>query len=167
MKPKLLLAVPIIVGIAVFFFSYTRASSDTNKAEITALNKRLIAAYDTKDLDAVMACYSDAADAIFFEEAIPFEYNKLELRKSLEIFYQSVTDYHIRMVGLDLVVSGNLAVVRSRVVNSWTDKGGTHSQTSRYTGVDRKEHGKWLVWHEHASVPYDPASGKPVLNANL
>jgi ketosteroid isomerase-like protein len=55
--------------------------------------------------------------------------------------------------------------VRCVAHNTWTDKNGRHAQTSRDTEVFRKEGGKWLIWNEHASVPYDPNTGKAVLNA--
>lgn len=64
-----------------------------------------------------------------------------------------------------MLVSGDVAVVHYIVPVTWTDTNGTHSQTSRYTGVDRKQRGKWLVWHDHFSVPFDPATGKAVLDA--
>jgi len=81
------------------------------------------------------------------------------------MFFQSASDYHIGMESVDMLVRGDLAVVHSIIRQTWTDKSGTHALTSRYTRVDRKEGGKWLIWHEHASVPYDPATGKAVLNA--
>lgn len=112
-----------------------------------------------------MACYSDDPEAIFFNEPIPFQFSKAELTKAIAMFFQSVTDYQLGMELVDALVSGDLAAVHCIVRNTWTDKNGTHSQTSRYTQVDRKEGGKWLIWHEHASFPYDPATGKAVLNA--
>ena len=167
MKAKLSVLVPlVVVGIAVVLLSYTRASSDTDKAEIMALNQRVLAAYNKRDVSAAMACYSDDSNAIFFEDTIPFQVNKAGLRKGNEIFFQSVSTFHVRMEAVEVLVSGNLAVVRYTAPSTWTDKsGGTHSQTSRYTQVDRKEGGNWFIWDEHLSVPYDPATGKAVLNA--
>jgi ketosteroid isomerase-like protein len=65
-----------------------------------------------------------------------------------------------------VLTSGDLAVAHSIIRVTWTDKSGRHSQTSRYTQVDKKEGGKWLIWHEHYSVPFDPPTGKAVLTAN-
>jgi ketosteroid isomerase-like protein len=69
------------------------------------------------------------------------------------------------MESVDDAVSGDLGVVYSFILSTWTDKNGTHSQTSRYTQVDRKEGGKWFIWREHFSVPFDLATRKAVLNA--
>ena len=154
-----------IAGIAVVRISNAQTSSESGKAEITALNHRLMDAFNKKDITAVMALYPDDPDAIFFDEAIPFQFNKAELAKANAMFLQSVSDYHLGIESVDVLVSGDLAVVHAIVRNTWIDKSGTHSQTSRYTQVDRKKGGNWLIWHDHASVPYDPASGKAVFNA--
>ena len=112
-----------------------------------------------------MAFYSDDPDAIFFEDTIPFQVNKAALRNGLEIFYKSISDFHARVESLDVQTSGDLAVVHCAIHNTWNDKHGTHMQTSRDTDVFRKEDGKWLIWHEHFSVPFDPATRKAVLSA--
>jgi uncharacterized protein (TIGR02246 family) len=163
-RPLILVALAII-GIAIVRIAEAQTSGDSDKAEVTALNQRLSDAFNKRDLTAVMALYSDDPDAIFFDEAIPFRFNKVELTKANAMFFQSVTDYKFGMESFDVLVGGDLAVVHCIVHNTWTDKSGTHLQTSRYTQVDRKEGGKWLIWHDHASVPYDPASGKAVFNA--
>jgi ketosteroid isomerase-like protein len=46
----------------------------------------------------------------------------------------------------------------------WTDKSGTHTERGRYTQILKKTNGKWRIWHEHFSAPYDPATGKAVLD---
>jgi uncharacterized protein (TIGR02246 family) len=154
-----------MVGIAFVAITHAVASSEGDKAEVMALNQRLLDAYNSKDVSAIMASYSDDPNAIFFEDTIPLKLDKAALTKANESFYKSVSDYHVRMESVDVLVSGDLAVVRYIAPVTWTDKSGTHSQTSRYTGVDRKEGGKWLVWHDHFSVPFDPATGKAVLDA--
>jgi ketosteroid isomerase-like protein len=165
-KVRALISVSLaIVGIGVVAATHAQATSDSDKAEVMALNQHLITAYNSKDVSAIMAFYSDDPNAIFFEDTIPLQFNKATLAKATEMFYKSVSDFHARVESVDVLVSGDLGVVHYIVLNTWTDKSGTHSQTSRYTGVDRKEGGKWLVWHEHFSVPFDPATGKAVLNA--
>jgi quercetin dioxygenase-like cupin family protein len=50
---------------------------------------------------------------------------------------------------------------------TWTDKSGanSHRLRYRYTQILKRADGKWLIWHEHLSVPYDPETGKAVLDA--
>jgi ketosteroid isomerase-like protein len=71
----------------------------------------------------------------------------------------------MRVEALSVVVSGDLAPTHSTVPFNWTDKSGAHRERARYTQVLRKVGGKWLIWHEHFTVPYDPATGKAVFEA--
>ncbi len=162
---RTLIPVFALVTLVVVPVSNARASSDSDKAQIAAMNQQIMAAFNKRDPSAVMAFYSDDPDAIFFEDTIPFQMNKAVLSKANgEI--KSMPDFHARMEAIDIVTSGDLAVMRCIIRGKWIDsKGIMHTQTSRYTQIDRKEGGKWLVWHEHFSVPFDPATGKAVMNA--
>ncbi len=167
MKAKVPIAILALAIVAIAFVSISpaQASSDSDKVEIMALNQRLVDAANNKDVSAIMACYSDDPDAIFFEDTIPLQLNKAALSKSNATFYGAVSHFYNSMRSPVVVVSGDLAVVYYIAPNAWTDKSGTHSETGRYTQVDKREGGKWLIWHEHFSVPFDPATGKAVLNA--
>ena len=67
----------------------------------------------------------------FFEDIIPLKLNQAGRTKANEMFFKSVSDFHGRMESVDVQVSGDLAVAHYIVLTSWTDKNGTHSQTSR------------------------------------
>ena len=123
-RARILVAVAIM-GIAVVRICNAQTSSDGDKAEVTALSQRLMDAFNKKDVSAVMALYSNDPDAIFFEEGIPFQFNKAELTKAIAMFFQSASDYHIGMESVHVLVRGDLAVVHSIVHNTWTDRGGT------------------------------------------
>jgi ketosteroid isomerase-like protein len=159
-----LLILLAVGGIAFAPTAYSQ--SDGDKAAVMALNQRLLAAFNHHDAAAIMDCYSNDPDAIFFEDTIPFQFNKAALAKVTEDFFKSPTDFQAKMNSYDSVVSGNLAAVHYIIRSSWADKNGKHLQTSRYTQIDRKDGGKWLVWHEHFSLPFDPATGKAVFNAS-
>ena len=168
MTPKLrtLIAMAFAVaGIALALISKVQASSASDKAELTALMQRLLAAYSHKDVSAIMAFYSDDQDAIFFEDTVPFQMNKAQLSNLLETGYKSISVFQAHAESCDFRVSGGLAAGHCVVRNAWTDKNGEYTQTSRLTDVFRKEGGKWLIWNEHFSVPFDPSTGKAVLNA--
>ena len=124
-RARILVAVAIM-GIAVVRICNAQTSSDGDKAEVTALSQPLMDAFNKKDVSAVMALYSNDPDAIFFEEGIPFQFNKAELTKAIAMFFQSASDYHIGMESVHVLVSGDLAVVHSIVHNTWTDRGGTN-----------------------------------------
>jgi hypothetical protein len=48
-----------MVGITVVSITHTQAPRESDQAEVMALNQRLIAAYNSKDVSAIMAFYSD------------------------------------------------------------------------------------------------------------
>jgi uncharacterized protein (TIGR02246 family) len=154
-----------IVGIVFALIAHAQTSDDSDKAAVIALNQAIIAAYNHADAHAIAAYYSDDPVAIFFEDAIPFQLNKAQLTKLNEDTFKSLSNFHATTEAVDVVTGGDLAALHCIIRGSWTDKNGKHSQVSRYTQVDRKEGGKWLVWNEHFSVPFDPATGKAVLDA--
>jgi len=154
-----------LVGTALTVVSDARASNESDKAEVTALIEHLYAVFSHKDLNATMACFSDDPDAVFFEDTIPFQMNKAMLRKDIEVFFNSVSEVHSHAEAVSVQVSGDLAAAHLIQHDTWTDQTGTHSQTARYTQIDRKEGGKWLIWHEHLSLPFDPVTGKAIFDA--
>jgi hypothetical protein len=85
-----------IVGITVVSITHAQAPRESDQAEVMALNQRLIAAYNSKDVSAIMAFYSDDPNAIFFEDTIPLQLNKAALTKANE-FFKSVSDFHARI----------------------------------------------------------------------
>ena len=109
--PALVLVSLAIVGITVVSITHAQAPWESDKAEVMALNQLLVAAYSKKDVGAIMACYADDPDANFFEDAVPFELNKAALTKANEMFYKSVSDFRARIESVDVLVSGDLAVV--------------------------------------------------------
>jgi ketosteroid isomerase-like protein len=161
-----LLAIVVIAGL--FISSRTTASADSDKAEIVSLNQRQLDAFNKKDLDAVMAFYvNDKDNPVFYEDTIPFQLQGASaLRKYDQEFFESASQIHWpRIEAISVVVSGDLAAAHYTLPLTWTDRGGTHSVRSRFTQVLKKVNGKWLIWHEHLSVPYDPETGKAVFDA--
>ena len=77
-----------IVGVAVVAVMRARASAESDKAEVVTLNQRLIAAYNSKDVSAIMAFYSDDPNATFFEDTFPLKLNKTASTKANEMFYK-------------------------------------------------------------------------------
>ena len=68
--------------------------------------------------------------------------------------------------GLEITTVGNLAYGYSfqHVAGKATD-GNQHDYTVRVTDVYRKTDGKWLIVHEHVSVPVDLKTGKAYLQS--
>jgi uncharacterized protein (TIGR02246 family) len=158
------LVVASLAVVATIFvsISHAQASHDADKTEVMTAFQNVTAAYNRGDVGAIVAFYAD--DGVFFEDTIPFQFDKAALRKSLEDFYKSISAFHASADSIDMRVSGHLAVVHSIIRTGWTGKSGPYSQTSRLTEVYVKKGNKWLIWNEHFSVPFDPATGKAVLN---
>ena len=70
-----------------------------------------------------------------------------------------LTDLHVTVVG-PLGYGHSIQRVTGRMRD-----GNTLDLTVRVTDVYRKINGKWLIVHEHVSVPVDVASGKPDLTS--
>jgi uncharacterized protein (TIGR02246 family) len=141
------------------------ASTASEKAEIVALNQKLITALDQKELDASMAYFSDAPDALFYENDVFEVKGRAALRKYLMTIFSSASHIQQELGPITVAVSGDLAAAHYTLNIKWTDKNGDHSARSRYTQVLKKANGRWLIWHEHLSVPFDPATGKAILEA--
>ena len=173
MRAKFGIAVVIsaltIVAVARHFgVSRALASEDDDKAQIATLEKGLTDAFNKMDPGAVMTFYMKDADAVYFEDILPFQIKGWDsLNKGTRDFYKEmkVTQWQASVEALSVEVSGDLAAGHFIVPIKWTDKYGKHSELARGTHIFKKVDGKWLIWHEHLSVPFDPATGKAVLEA--
>lgn len=116
-----------------------------------------------KDVHRILAHY--AADAVIFNVKPPFQIrNGDEWRQvwehSLAHFPAS---FGVDMRDLNIEGSENLLVAHYflRFTGICQD-----DSWIRETMVCRREDGKWLIVHEHSSVPFDPETMKPVFQTD-
>jgi len=143
----------------------TENSNATNETEIRGLIENRVRAIRDKDINALMS--NHAPDVLTFDALNPLQYVGADkVRKRAEewfSWYQGPIGYEIRDLSItadDKVafchylyrVSG--AMTNGREVDMWV----------RSTVCYRKVDGKWLVAHEHTSVPFDAESGKASLD---
>jgi uncharacterized protein (TIGR02246 family) len=130
----------------------------------TLINDR-VKAVRTKDTNGAMS--SSALDILSFDVINPLQYAGLDaLRKRLEGWFSSfrgpigheVCEQNIT-TGDDVAFSHSL----NRVSGTKTD-GKKIEMYWRATVCYRKIDGKWVVTHEHNSVPFDPESGRASLD---
>lgn len=160
------IAITAIIVSWMFHGTHAVASVESDKVEIIDVIQKTNEMMEKKDLEAWMAYYLDAQDTVFFEDTPPLRIDgKAAFRKFDEEFLRSASNIHFRMETPIVAISGDLGVIICTAQSSWTDKDGSHNERARFTGVLKKVNGKWLVWHEHLSVPYDSATGKAVLDA--
>lgn len=130
-----------------------RTSSD--EARIREAIDNRAKALRVKDIKGVMSHY--AADLLTFDLAPPLEYvGSDSLRKNLEDWFPTFRGpigYGISDLHID--VSQDLALCRSLNRITGTRTGGEKTDVwVRATVGLRKIDGKWLIAHEHVSVPF-------------
>jgi uncharacterized protein (TIGR02246 family) len=152
-----------ILLVTVLSAPQARADSKDEK-EIKALENRLAAALKSKDADAVMSNYVADASLVVFDVVPPRQYvGAKSYRKNWQDFFNSfpgpMTTWEV--TDLSIMTDGNLGASHSIQHLTWNDKDGKQMDvTIRVTDVYRKIGDKWLIAHEHLSVPVDPETGK-------
>ena len=155
-----------IIAVAICMTAMPVQANTRDEAAIRALVERFVAAFNAKDIDAIMKVYVPDDSLLVFDVVPPRQYvGPSAYRKDWEglmsLFKGSpkfeISDLHV-------FAAGNLGYGYSIQHVSGTDtKGQPIDLTVRVTDVYRKIKGHWLVVHEHVSVPVDLETGKPDL----
>jgi uncharacterized protein (TIGR02246 family) len=127
------------------------------EAQIRELIDGWVKAVRARDLNAITANY--ARDVVVFDAVPPLRYRGTDayLKNWRECFdmMQGPIGYEIRE--LSITADDELAFSHSVNRLSGTEKNGKNMEMwFRATVGFRKSGGKWLVTHEHASVPFYP-----------
>ena len=138
-------------------------------ADIKALEDRFVAAFKAKDVNAIMAGYVPDQGLFVFDLTPPRQFvGAAAYRKDWEEIMSlfpgpvdfELTDLDITATGGDLAWSHSIQHVSGAM------KGGKKMEfTARVTDGYKKVDGKWLVAHEHVSVPVDLLTGKSDLTS--
>lgn len=139
----------------------TANSKANNEAQIRQLMDDQVKAIRAKDSNAVMSDF--APDALLFDLINPLQYVGADAgRKRAEEWlssFQGPLGYEIRDLGI--TASDDVAFCHSlNKVNGTTKDGKKIEMWWRATVCFRKIDGKWMVTHEHSSVPFDMKSSK-------
>ncbi len=147
---------------------YAADSASNDKAAIAALEQRIATAVEAKDANAILANYVKSKKLLVFDAIPPREYRAWEAYRD---DWQGVLDEcadapKMKISDLAIHVAGSFAYSHSIQKFACTGaKGNTIGLTMRTTDVYRKKGGKWLVVHEHNSVPVDLATAKADLTS--
>lgn len=143
----------------------TAVTGANNEGQIRELVNNQAKAVRAKDIDAAMA--HNAPDIVSFDVVNPLQKVGLdECRKRAEEWFSSFPgpiEYDVS----ELSVSATDALAFSHSlnhVNATNNDGMKIDMWWRVTACYQKRDGKWLVTHEHQSVPFDPKSGKASLD---
>ena len=137
-------------------------------ADIRALEDRFVAAFKAKDVDAIMKVYAPDQTLVVFDVVPPRQYvGAAAYRKDWQTFLGSFDGpIAMELTDLDVVADRYLAYSHSIQHVAGTDKQGKKLDlTVRVTDVYKKARGRWLIIHEHVSVPVDLDTGKPDLSS--
>jgi uncharacterized protein (TIGR02246 family) len=167
---KRLALLPTLFGIVALTAMYTARiqARDDDKSEITAVEQRVLEGMKAKDVDKIMSCYTPDETLFVFDVIPPRQYvGASAYRKDWEgLFAQYPGPIEAGMSDLSVTADRTLGYAHLVVHAVFTDKDGNKTDTSvRTTDVFRKTGGKWLIVHEHNSVPVDFATGKADLTA--
>jgi ketosteroid isomerase-like protein len=162
MKSTKLLLVAVVAAVSAIPAIGQAKSPD--EAKIEALVAAEAAAINAKDVSAIMKAYVPDESLIVFDIIPPRQYVGA---KAFHADWQGFVDLfdgpvQFEVSDLHVEADGTLGYSRSiqHVVGKDT-KGQAIDITWRDTAAYRKIDGKWLIVHEHGSVPVDLATGKP------
>ena len=158
--------VAIVAALCVFAFNAQAKESD--EAAIKALEANIATSAQAKDVDAIMKNYVPDETLVVFDVIPPRQYVGADAFKKdwqgfLDGFNGPITFENSDM---QVVADGKLGYVHYIQHVSGSGKDGKPIEiTTRITDVLRKTRGKWVIVHEHVSVPVDVATGKADLSS--
>ena len=139
-------------------------TSAQDQAAIKALEDRFTAAFNAKDVNAIMALYTPGDNLVVFDAVPPRQYTGWAAYKTdwENTFAAYPGPIEMKLSELDITVGGDVAYSHSIQAGTFTDKSGKKiAMTVRVTDGYKKVNGQWLISHEHVSVPVDFATMKP------
>jgi len=139
------------------------AAASGDEARIRALEAQFVAAFKAKDIDAIMKVYVPSDSLVAFDVVPPRQFVGAQAyRKDWEAQLAKIKGpLKVELNDLAITVDRTLAYSHSTQHLTGTDTGDhPFDLTVRVTDVYRKIGGRWLIEHEHLSVPVDPSTGQ-------
>jgi uncharacterized protein (TIGR02246 family) len=152
------------LAIAVCLLPVAAGADASDEAQIKDLEARFAAAFNAKDVDAIMKAYVPGESLVVFDAVPPRQYlGAAAYRKDWEAFLATLKG-PVKFEITDLAVAADGSLGYSHSIQHWsgTDPNGKPMDLAvRVTDVYRKVDGRWLIVHEHVSFPVDFGTGKP------
>ena len=139
------------------------ASAAHDKAAIQALESRFAAAFNAKDVNAIMRVYLPGPNLFVFDVTPPRQHVGWSDYKAdwEETFKTTPGPVRFSISDLSVTVVGPVAYGHSIQELAFTRANGSKAElVVRVSDVYRKIHGRWLIVQEHVSVPVDLDTGK-------
>jgi len=154
------------VSLAAGVMAAPALASGKDEAAIKALEARFAAAFNAKDVDAIMKTYVPDDSLLVFDLVPPRQYAgaKAYRKDWQDLLGMFPGALKFEISDLHVFAGGTLAYGYSIQHLSGADaKEQMIDLSVRVTDAYRKIKGHWLIVHEHVSVPVDLATGKPDL----
>ncbi|MGW1345591.1 YybH family protein [Kribbella sp. NPDC002412] len=133
---------------------------------IDELLERRVEACRAKDIDALMSLYAD--DIVYYDVIAPLQFiGTDEVRRNFVRWF----DEYAGPIGLEtqdqrVAVSGDVAFAHMLHLDSGTRRNGLELAVWVHSTVClRHLDNRWLITHEHISIPHDPNDWKAVVDA--
>jgi uncharacterized protein (TIGR02246 family) len=141
-----------------------RAQTKDEQA-IRALEDQFAAAFNAKDLDAIMRAYVPGDELFVFDVGVPRQHVGWEDYKKDWHDFLAMIPGPIKVTVSDVSVMSDGKIAYGHNIQHLTGTladGTALEMAVRVTDVYRKIDGKWLIVQEHVSVPIDFTGPKPV-----
>lgn len=139
------------------------AVASRDKVAIDALETDFVAAFNAKDVSAIMRVYEPGSDLFVFDVTPPRQHvGWADYKADWESTFRTMPPkFHFSISDLSVTVVGPVAYGHSVQTVAFTRANGSKGGfIVRVTDVYRKIHGRWLIVQEHVSVPVDLDTGK-------
>jgi len=163
-----LLIAPVAALIVVLALRNEAPALTEANTSIRELESRFTAAVHAKDLDGIMANYTNSDDLVIFDVTPPRQYTgwnayKEDWKNALAACKDAPT---VEISELEIFGGATYAYSHSIQHFTCTDPQGKKTDMIlRVTDGYANFRGKWLIAHEHISVPVDLATGKADLQS--
>jgi ketosteroid isomerase-like protein len=124
-------------------------------------------AFRAHDIKEVMRVYAPTDELVAYDIVAPLQYRGAgAYRKDyIEFMNQYDGPIDIEFRDIHVLTAGDVGVLFAlEHLRAKLKSGGTQDLWLRATSAARKINGKWLIVHDHISVPADFASGKAMLD---
>ena len=146
---------------------YAQAASAKNNAEIKDLYDRWAKAFEAGDVNGIMSVYAPGDAVVAYDVVPPLQYRgKDAYRKDYQEFLNQYDGpVHVEYRDMRIFSSGDVAFIHALERFTGKLKSGQASDLwLRATSGLQKIGGKWLIVHDHVSVPVDFETGKAALD---
>ncbi len=166
MKPTRLLLLLIVASITVAAQA-PAARKNLNEAQIRALYDRWATAFSARDVDGIMSVYATSDAVIAYDIVPPLQFKTADAyRQDYEEFLGMFDGpLHVEFRDMRIIAGDTVGFIHTlERISGKLKNGQPMDMWLRATSGVQKLNGKWLIVHDHVSVPTDFQSGKAALD---